>query len=261
MSESMPALHIDSDGLLIEARETPWDSAVFGFQVAQIDRIERSGQPLQTAHYQALPDWLKRHQIRLLSCRIEHTRIAESMWLEAFGFRFIETLLHPQLSRLQDHPDYRTEPQLSVVPAQTSDLPELQHIARHAFRDQRHHLDPRLDSALADERYARWVGNTLDHPTQRLIKLMDGPRLVALFIIERDRQHIHWHLSAVAPQWQGQGYGKRAWCSMLAWHRHQGVDEVTTSISVTNQRVLNLYVRLGFRFLPAEMTFHCMPPT
>ena len=257
MSDAPEALRIATDTLTLEASDTPWDSQIFGFPVARIDHLRVSETPPASISHQPLLDWIARYRYRLLSCRLAHTRVAESMFLESLGFNFIESLLHPQLTDLQRHTV--DPPELSISAALPGDVADLQRIARTAFRDQRHHLDPRLDSARADERYAHWVGNSIAHPTQQLIKISDGAKLVAFFVIERNENRIYWHLNAVAPQWQGQGYGKRAWRSMLAWHQQQGVEQVTTSISVTNLRVLNLYARLGFRFLPAEMTFHWMP--
>jgi ribosomal protein S18 acetylase RimI-like enzyme len=67
---------------------------------------------------------------------------------------------------------------------------------------------------------------------------------------------VYWHLTAVAPQCQGQGYGWRVWRAMLAHHARGGVRSVRTTITAGNVPVLNLYSKLGFRFLPPETTFH-----
>jgi RimJ/RimL family protein N-acetyltransferase len=180
------------------------------------------------------------------------------MFLEAQGFRFIEMVLHPRLAGLSALA--LPEDDLQIVPADAADLPGLVAIAEHAFIHERYHVDPRLDPRLGDRRYGRWVRSSLAHPTQRLLKVLDAERLIALFLVEkRTDGSAYWHLTAIAPSWQGQGYGRRVWQAMLRRHQVEGCESVTTTISARNTPVLNLYAQLGFRFLPPEMTFHWIP--
>ncbi|MBV5350282.1 GNAT family N-acetyltransferase, partial [bacterium] len=114
-------------------------------------------------------------------------------------------------------------------------------------------------SDRASVRYGNWVVNSLDHPRQSLLKVVDGENIVALFIVEQLASgKVYWHLTAVAPQYQGKGLGWRAWRAMMHYHQLQGIGVIETTISARNIRVLNLYARLGARFLPPEMTFHFM---
>ena len=130
-------------------------------------------------------------------------------------------------------------------------------IAERAFSHERYHIDPRLDPHFGNIRYSRWVKNSLNHPRQRLLKVVDGEHIVALFITEsRENNSVCWHLTAISPSWQGRGYGQRVWRAMLRHHREEGQDCVITTISARNVAVLNLYAKLDFRFLPPEMTFH-----
>ncbi|EED35984.1 acetyltransferase, GNAT family [Luminiphilus syltensis NOR5-1B] len=81
--------------------------------------------------------------------------------------------------------------------------------------------------------------------------------MVGFFVVEHKRnQEIYWHLTAINPRWQGRGYGYRAWLAMLRHHQMAGYRSVTTTISAGNSRVLNLYAKLGFRFIAPEKTFH-----
>jgi RimJ/RimL family protein N-acetyltransferase len=180
------------------------------------------------------------------------------MFLEAHGFRFIEMVLHPRLAGLSALA--LPEDDLQIMPAGAADLPGLVAIAEQAFTHERYHVDPRLDPRLGDRRYGRWVRSSLDHPTQRLLKVLDAERVIALFLVEkRTDGSAYWHLTAIAPEWQGQGYGRRVWQAMLRRHQAEGCESVTTTISARNTPVLNLYAQLGFRFLPPEMTFHWLP--
>jgi RimJ/RimL family protein N-acetyltransferase len=249
-------LELSAPGLRLTAAVVPWDTEVFGFPVAQIYTLEVTDPLLcATEAYQGFQAWLDTNQVRVASCRLPHDRLRESMFLEAQGFRFVEMVLHPRieaLGGLEIPVDC-----ITIVPAQEADLAALQGIAERAFSHERYHLDPRLESYLADLRYGRWVRNSLNHPRQRLLKVLDGERLVACFIVEaRKKGEVYWHLTAVSPEYQGQGYGRRVWQAMLRRHGEEGFESVTTTISARNVAVLNLYARLSFRFLPPEMTFH-----
>lgn len=245
-------------GLRLTARLTPWDTDCFGFAVGQIDSLECLYPAADPGALRPFFQWLDQGAIRLVSCRLPYDRLAESMLLEACGFQFVETVLHPYL----DLPDSRYQDQdgLAIEPATVADIATLEAIAATAFAYGRIHADPRLGPALGDRRYSRWVSNTLSHPSQRLLKVVNEEgSIVALFITEAGpEQSVYWHLTAIAPQCQGQGYGWRVWRAMLARHAREGMRSVHTTITVGNVPVLNLYSKLGFHFLPPEMTFHCV---
>jgi ribosomal protein S18 acetylase RimI-like enzyme len=136
-------------------------------------------------------------------------------------------------------------------------MPKLLDIARTSFQNERFKVDPRLDSSISDHRFCNWVSSSLHHPTQELYTLKDGTRIVAFFVNESlSDGTCYWHLNAVAPDAQGQGYGRRVWLSMLDQAVRADAKRVRSSIAARNHRVLNLYARLGFSFLPPSMTFH-----
>lgn len=246
---------VDTPRVLIEWVEIPGDSDVFGFPVLQIGRLEVRGTSAGTdmARFEAARD---RIGAGLVSCRLSHDCLQESMLLEGHGFRFIEMVYQPELEDLRGR-DLGDASALDVALADGALLPELEAIAGNAFRNERFHVDPRLDSAMGDERYRRWVRNSLSHPTQRLYAVRDGQRVVAFFVTEMYADgSCYWHLNAVATDAQGQGYGRRAWLAMLNQAREAGAARVRTCIVARNHRVLNLYARLGFRFPPPLMTFH-----
>ncbi len=247
-------LTLSTTHLRLRCQPVPWDRQAFGFPVAQLVDLQVGDLRAAASDYQTVREWLHDQDIRILSCRLPHDQLRESMFLEDQGLRFVEMVLHPQLSaldRLSLPPD-----SLTITEAGPADLPALETIAGAAFRHERYHVDPRLDPRLGDVRYVRWVRNTIGHPLQRLLQVQDDSRLVAFFIVEVDGEEAYWHLTAVAPEWQGQGYGRRAWQAMLHRHQCEGAKRICTTISASNTRVLNLYARLGFGFQPPSMTFH-----
>jgi ribosomal protein S18 acetylase RimI-like enzyme len=248
-------IELATPALRLRCGLVPWDIAAFGFPVAQITEIEVKDASQAAHDYAPMHEWMDRQGVRILSCRLPHDRLCESMFLESQGLRFVEMVIHPRLTKL-DSRQYPADT-LTISSATVDDLPGLEAIAEHAFHFERYHVDPRLDTRLGDLRYARWVRNSFTHPTQCLLKVEDGAKLVAMFVVERQSsEKVYWHLNAIAPEWQGQGYGKRVWREMLRRHQAEGAIEVATTISARNAPVLGLYAGLQFSFLPPDMTFH-----
>jgi len=255
MNRAIENFKIATDGLQITARFVPWDTEVYGFPVAQVENFKLFDTVAALRDYVQFRQWLCDNSIKIVSCRLPHNCLRESIFLESKGFRFIEMVLHPRIEKLQ-----RIEiPQddLKICPALASDITTLRAIAEKAFHHERYHVDPRLDPRFADMRYGRWVQSSVNHSYQCLLKVMLDENIIALFIIENGHENaVYWHLTAIAPGWQGRGCGKRIWRAMLHYHKGEGKDSVTTTISARNVAVLNLYSKLDFRFLPPEMTFH-----
>lgn len=247
--------HIETSCLTLSAHEASWDSAVYGIPVVQIEDIEVRDQESARVDYSRFETWINSEQVGIISCRLLHDRLRDSMFLEAREFRFVEMVLHPRFDPLQNQ--QFTKEDLLIAPAVEADLNALKDIAERAFGFERYHVDPRLNPRQGDQRYGRWVRNSLHHQSQRLLKVLDGERLIALFLIEfGSDQSAYWHLTAIAPEWQGRGYGRRVWLAMLSYCKDQGCQSVSTTISARNTPVLNLYAQLQFRFMPPEMTFH-----
>jgi ribosomal protein S18 acetylase RimI-like enzyme len=232
-----------------------WDQEVCGFPVMQIRRIQVSGQcaDRDINTFEIERDALG---VGLVSCRLPHDRIRESILLEDHDFRFIEMLYLPEFNLLNFKNDDVVSP-LVVRRAGEADLPQLLAIARTVFQNERFKMDPRLDPNISEKRFQNWVSNSLHHATQELFIISEGIRLLSFFVTELlDDGTCYWHLNAVSPDAQGQGYGRRVWLSMLNHAVSVGAKRVRSSIAVRNHRVLNLYARLGFVFKSPLMTFH-----
>jgi GNAT superfamily N-acetyltransferase len=255
MSLSNDIFSIETEGLSLQAALVSWDTEIFDYPVAQIECFNILDHDQFRNDYMVFESWLDLNHCRIVSCRLSHDKLYESIFLEEKGFRFIETVLHPKFDDLLRLNIF--DQGLTITLADEADLPVLTRIAESAFTNERFHVDPRLDPRRGDIRYVRWVANTLTHPRQRLLKILDNEIIVAFFIIEvMDDGHVYWHLTAVSPQHQGKGYGRRTWLAMLRYHQENGSLAVSTTISARNIPVLNLYSSLNFRFLPPEMTFH-----
>lgn len=250
---------IRTAALNLDYHLVPWDTEILGALVAQISEL-RVIEPRQAARdYKTFSDWCLQQRIDLCSCRLPAEQLADSMFLEDRGFRFIELNYLPRLADLQNRQFDASGVQ--IMPAEQHDSVVLAGMAAQVLCHGRFHQDPRIDPALGDRRYQAWMTNAFARPQQQVLKcLLDGA-IVGFFVVEfPEPRHCFWSLIGLAPGLQGKGLGKRVWNAMLAHHREQGIDVVGTSISSHNIAVFNLYVALGFRFPPPTMTLQWRPP-
>lgn len=246
---------ITTQGLDLEFFVVPWDSKIFGFAVAQIERIivKNDGDPADAMRQ--LETWLDNNNVRLASCRLASHRLHESMLLEAHGFRFVEMVYGPTLSPIPTQVcEYEN---LSISEAESTDLPEIEAIAASAFSTGRFLIDWRLDANASHKRYRSWVRTSFEDTRQKVLKATVADEFVGFFVVEeRSDRSVYWHLTAVSPSCQGRGLGQALWRAMMERHRAAGLQRIATTISAHNTRVMNIYARLGFKFTAPQMTFH-----
>jgi len=250
------SFELDNDSLILKAEFVPWDSDIFRFPVAAVSMLLIKRPLFAQSHFECFKVWVLENSYALVSCRLSHDKLRESMLLERNGYRFIEMVLHPMARALQDYPI--VDNGMVVEQVKESDLSAMVYMAERCFRHERYHVDPRLEPRLADIRYGRWVRNSYSAPKQHLLKVSatDG-NTVAFFVVEnKDDRSVYWHLTAVNPAFQGRGLGYHVWMTMINYHKLAGMESIRTTISARNVPALNLYSKLNFRFEPPEMTFH-----
>jgi len=246
---------IATDNLKMDYFLVPWDTEIFNCQVAQISIIEIDNQSQAKKDLKPYQEWCDQQKIEFCSCRIAHDKIKESIFLEEQGFRFIELNYQPVLTNLQKLIFNDSDIQIAV--ADEHDQPLLADAAATIFHHERFHIDPRINSDLANNRYRIWLENGFKLPQQTVLKCSLNSKIIGFFVIEYpEPKHCFWSLVGILPNYQGQGLGKKVWQAMLHWHQIAGVERVSTSISSHNISVFNLYVALGFRFPMPNSTFH-----
>ena len=250
---------IDTSALRIRYHLAPWDAATVGAPVAVISSIEVLDQVAATAEFSAFQEWYRHNGVALVSCRLPHERLIECGFLESQGFRFIELNYRPEHGGLAQM-NLDDSAQYAVERASGADEDSIAEMAGQIFEASRFHHDPMIDSRIGDLRYRLWVHNAFRNPRQSVLKCHVDGSIVAFFVVEAPQpEYRFWSLVGLAPGMAGRGIGAMAWRAVMRWHRDEGVRHISTSISSLNVRVLNLYVKLGFRFPVPEITLHCCP--
>jgi ribosomal protein S18 acetylase RimI-like enzyme len=201
--------------------------------------------------------WCADNDIRLVTCRLPQEKLPECGFLESHGFRFIELNYRPTRSGLDN---FAPDQAITIRPASPGDAAEITAIASDVFATGRWHMDPHIGAEIGDRRYAAWAGNAFRNPDQSVLTFLMDRRIIGFLVLERPApSERFWSLISLAPGLAGQGLGRRVWQTLLAFHAAEGVTTVSTSISSHNVAVFNLYVSLGFRFPPPEITLHWCP--
>lgn len=252
----MTILSIKNGSSCLECNIVTWDSEVFEFPVVQITRILVGDDIEFLSIKSTFEEWLDDNKVRLVSCRLLASNAKEIFWLESFGFKFIELVLHPYTQDLVSGND-KGGP--DVLDVDASEIQIIKDIASSSFGYERFHADPRLSSEKADLRYANWVESSFTSSSQNLLKIVESDQIVGFFVFETLKEaEVYWHLTAISPSHQGRGLGEKGWKSVIDYHRHNKVSKISTTIAAMNVPVLNLYSKLNFKFSPPEATFHLL---
>lgn len=247
----------DTPSLALVYSVAPWDRPFFPGNTATIASITVRDPDGAVREFANFRTWCTDNDVRLVSCRLAQERLLECGFLEGQGFRFIELNYRPSCRNLTV---FTADPEIAIAPAATEDEDAIVAIASGIFATGRLHLDPQVGPDIGNRRYAAWATNAFHNPQQSVLTFRTEGRIIGFLVVEEPEPHKRfWSLIGLAPGLVGRGLGRRTWQSLLAFHAAEGVTEVATSISSQNLAVLNLYVSLGFRFPPPEITLHWCP--
>ena len=188
--------------------------------------------------------------------------------IERNGFYFVESTLVPY-TPLRKNPKLAefVRDRRSFVPSRydTADLVfslmdkgsqddrrKIREIAAESFSDDRFHIDGSCSKEVADRRFVFWVDDLLDDDSV-IFNILECRRDTAGFMARRGDNLI---LAGFARQFVNSGLGEYLWFAVLHDMQEEGIVQVRTLISCNNTPVLNLYVRMGFKFKDPAATFH-----
>jgi ribosomal protein S18 acetylase RimI-like enzyme len=241
-------------GLRCQAAPVPWDSAIFGVAVFEIDNIvadETASDEVVIASLRRLPDQLG---AALCYVRLSPTRSRESALLQRAEYLFVEYSFKLRNKHLQK-PD-TAKPGMMLRRAETGDEAALAAIAHEAFVSERLIRDSRISIELARRRYEMWLRTSL-HSATDLVVVPDLPGPPKGFgVIRGDPPEGHVALAAIAPHLRGSGFGVRLYSSLVWELKQRGYRVGTTRVSANNPAVIRLWQSQGFLIDEGQQVFH-----
>lgn len=215
----------------------------------------------------SLTEKAERNDRIFAQAKVTREHMAAVPLLESCGFSFVETSLvpHSVLSRNAVLKEFLATPQpfvpkrfdpnelsLSLMAPDDCDTSAaVKRIAAESFVSDRFHVDPQCPAGLADRRYVYWVDDLLTAGVTFHILML---RNEIIGFMARRKEHLV--LAGFARTYAASGLGDYLWLGVLGAMLEEGVAQAHTQISTNNIPVLNLYVRLGFKFKDPTAIFH-----
>lgn len=205
-------------------KATPWDTAVFGIPTWEV--LEYSTAALQQAAQTA-----GHHTLKV-------DPLADKRLLHEHGFYYCDTLIEPHCNAAR----LRTAQHPEATISKEVDAGQVLAICHGAFAHGRFQRDFNLLQLAADLRYDNWLEQLLE--SHQVYGLFWQNSLAGFIGYSGNSLVLH----ALAEKYRGKGLSKYWWSAVCGELLASGHHEVTSSISVTNLAVLNLYSSLGFTF-------------
>ncbi len=242
------------------AAAVPWDTEIFGFQVARYQPGSVRDDESMPALLESLRSWIKVNRIAFCSCAIPASDSFWRRWLPQADFRFVDSTLQVTLNLLSTARLPRTR--LELRPAQLQDHAEVESIAAHSFAHGRYHADPFFPKELANRRYRQWIQTALssEKPEDRVFVLGKPGQVLGFYHVTIEDALSDLRLAAIAPNLKKTGVGVDLYAGVLAKLQKLGIKRVVSNISSGNTGVMNIYSMLGFRFSNPEVIYHWHSP-
>lgn len=221
-----------SANILSELRSTPWDAEVFQMNTYELSiptpaALEFSNS--NPGHYTI--------KVNPLTSKVE---------IEKAGFYYCDTLIEPYCAK-KNFLGFHSP---GIIITQDFDKNEILNICNGAFRHGRFHRDFNLSQLKADERYNSWLRQLVE--SNSVYSLLYQKKTAGFIAVQNGALLLH----AISKDFQGKGLAKYLWTPVCDALFEAGFDEISSSISVSNLAVLNLYTSLGFRFRSPVDVYH-----
>lgn len=222
---------MDLDAHLIK---TPWDARAIDLDTFQV--VDASPEVLQ-----AITDAKRQGHYTV---RIEP--LASKKSLHEHDFYYCDTLIEPYCTPNQ-LVEFHHE---NLALSKAVELSALLKICHGSFSHDRFHRDFNIASNCADIRYDLWLKDLYD--AGKVFGLFYQDQLAGFLGVLETKLVLH----ALSENYRGQGLAKRFWSLTCHDLFQQGHLEVSSSISMSNTKAINLYASLGFRFRSPFDIYH-----
>jgi ribosomal protein S18 acetylase RimI-like enzyme len=229
-----------------------WDSAFFGFRIAQV-----VGNTLSDAKARDVIQWSETQALRCLyflaDAKSERTaRIAQEL-----GFFLVDVRMELRLD--DPFPKACAGSDLDLRPARASDLPALQAVAREAHQDSRFFFDTRFPKARAEELFATWIAKDYAGRAEKVLVVEGrgtGPVGYITCNLINGSGTGRIGLVGVASEFRGKGLGRALLLGALEWFGSIGARRVLVVTQARNVAAQRLYQTAGFLTDSVRVWYH-----
>jgi ribosomal protein S18 acetylase RimI-like enzyme len=229
-----------------------WDSAFFGFRVAQV-----AGEILSESTGQALLEWCEAHSLRCLYFLADPNSAQTADVAHRLNFNMVDVRV--QLSLKRGLLDSTTVAGFDLRTARSSDLAALQAIARGAHRDSRFFFDRHFPKARAEELFATWIAADCAGRADRVF-ILDRKGIGAVAYITCNLttglNAGRIGLVGVASEFRGVGLGTALVSGALNWFWSVDARTVFVVTQGRNVAAQRLYQGAGFRTEDVKIWYH-----
>ena len=245
----------------------PWETRNLGVASFEVTQQFIDNPDEENLKY-AIKDKIEQHNKIFIQARVAKDSYAATVTLEGNGFYFVEAVIEPYTNLKENFvlqsfisdktkftPTHYAKDDWTFAPMNKNDISlclRVKQIAAESFSDDRFHIDPKCSEEIANARFSFWVDDLLADQNVSFYT-MDYLGHPQAFMTRKSDYLV---LGGLSKQCAGKGMGKFFWLSVLEDMLNEGLSQVQTLISVNNIPVLNLYVRLGFKFKHPAVTLH-----
>jgi dTDP-4-amino-4,6-dideoxy-D-galactose acyltransferase len=225
----------------------PFDSEVFGFNVAKIKYIRSDNNSLKIVD--ALIADFKKHKIEYAVYRIPADNYNLIHSLERNEFVLVDGLINLKI-------DIREQifiNNINIRPSNIQDLKTLQKLAKTSFKFNRVFNDSVLDKHKAGMMYALWIENSLKGEAADAVFIWEENNEILGFITLQKNGHIP--LLAVDDKARGKGIAKSLINAVLQQFRDWGVKTSEIETQMANIPALRAYSACGYKINNSQLTF------
>ncbi len=231
-----------------------WDSHFFGFRIGKITQNR-----LDDAALAEIYTWGREHAIQCLYFLCEASDRQSVALAEQQGFHLVEVrLIYERF--LQDwQPEKRPRAsEVTIRPAQETDIPALQEIAKTSYIDSRFYFDQRFPVSKWQEYYAHWVQKSCRGGAELALVAEKEGEILGYITGRADYSQGEgmYELTGVKESARRSGVGQELFRSGLDWYVAHGITYVWLATQGRNIPTQRMIQRNGFLTKACWLYYH-----
>ena len=189
----------------------------------------------------------------LISTRVPVNDTDTTQKLEEAGFKLVDTNVQLEIATAAAQLKIHT-----YCEATPLDEGQVVDLAARSFRSDRFHLDPKIPNTLAAKIKACWARNFFRGRRGDFMLIARGKGGLEgfLLLVKRGTTVATIDLIAVESSCRRTGVVESMIRSIFGYCHEQKIDRIRVGTQMANRAAINLYIKLGFRVVSSDYTFH-----